>query len=74
MKSTPITAPTLYRGMIIKPNGDGSFDLINPDTGHWATFATQRHAKWSSSVLANLNMRFMQHRPLKRVPEVPCQT
>ena len=68
--ATKITKPTRYRGFIIAPRAEG-FDLINPDTGQWAHFDTQRFAKWSSSFLTNLNDRFSANPslPTQRIPK-----
>jgi hypothetical protein len=33
-------------------------DLIDPITGHWQTFSTQRAAKWSATVYNRLRQGF----------------
>lgn len=69
-KTSAITKPVMYRQFIITPNKKGGFDLIDPATGRWAHFETQRFAKWSSSFLTNINERFASHTPLKTLPKV----
>jgi len=71
-KQTAITRPTAYRGFIITPTKTGGFDLIDPATGRWAHFETQRFAKWSSTFMTNINGRFAEHPPLpaNKIPRV----
>lgn len=71
-KSTRIKVPTQYHGFIVVPRPKGAYDLINPDTGAWARFPTQRYAKWSATFLFNINERFSAHKPLNvfTIPEV----
>ena len=57
-KATKITKPTFYRNYILVPRADGSMDMIDPSNGCWATFPTQRYAKWSATFLKNINERF----------------
>lgn len=70
-KQTTITHPVAYRGFILVPRKDG-FDLIDPDTGRWAHFPTQRFAKWSATFLTNISNRFAEHAPLPadKIPPV----
>lgn len=41
-KTNVITKPVMYRQFVITPNKKGGFDLIDPATGRWAHFETQR--------------------------------
>jgi hypothetical protein len=61
--TTKITKPVRYRNFIISPRNQG-FDLIDPATGRWAHFDTQRFAKWSASFISNISTRMVQHPPL----------
>ena len=64
--ATPlITKPVTYQGFILSPAGTG-FDLVDPSTGKWAHFPTQRYAKWTATFLRNLNARFG---PLAPIPQ-----
>jgi hypothetical protein len=38
-------------------------DVCPPDTDTWATFKTERHAKWSATVYTNLSEKFGRHMP-----------
>jgi hypothetical protein len=71
-KTNAITKPVMYRQFIIAPTKTGGFDLIDPATGRWAHFETQRFAKWSSSFLSNINDRFTQNAalPASKIPHV----
>lgn len=71
-KTNAITKPVMYRQFIITPTKTGGFDLIDPATGRWAHFETQRFAKWSSSFLSNINDRFTQNAalPASKIPHV----
>lgn len=69
-KTNAITKPVMYRQFIITPTKGGGFDLIDPATGKWAHFETQRFAKWSSSFLSNINARFSENKSLTCIPEV----
>jgi hypothetical protein len=60
-----ITTPTLYRGFIVRPAGDG-YDLIDPSTGRWAHFPTQRYAKWSATFISNIQARFAANQPIPK--------
>lgn len=66
---TRITKPIKYRDFIITPRADG-FDMIDPATGRWAYFPTQRFAKWSASFMSNIHGRMNQHPPKKTIPPV----
>jgi hypothetical protein len=70
-KPTAITAPTAYHGYILVPC-KGGMDLIDPSTGRWARFPTQRYAKWSATFITNITARFDAHIPLPahRIPTV----
>lgn len=69
---TTITKPVMYRQFILAPNKKGGFDLIDPATGRWAHFETQRFAKWSSTFMTNINDRFAQNAalPASKIPHV----
>lgn len=69
---TTITKPVMYRQFIITPSKKGGFDLIDPATGRWAHFETQRFAKWSSTFMTNINERFDQNAalPASKIPHV----
>ena len=43
---------------VLVRRADGSVDACDPMTNTWATFATERHAKWSATVYTNLATRF----------------
>lgn len=60
-KTTRITKPTKYHGYILVPRTDGAMDLLDPQTGTWAVFTTQRHAKWSATVVTNITKRFQSN-------------
>lgn len=70
-KTNAITKPVMYRGFIVVPHKDG-FDLVDPATGRWAHFETQRFAKWSATFISNINGRFAEHPPLpvRKIPHV----
>lgn len=70
-KQTAITRPVAYRGFIVVPRKEG-FDLVDPGTGRWAHFPTQRFAKWSATFVSNISNRFAEHPPLPadKIPHV----
>lgn len=68
-KTNAITKPVMYRGFIVVPHKDG-FDLVDPGTGRWAHFPTQRFAKWAASFVTNLGERFQANDALDTLPEV----
>lgn len=72
-KSTKITVPTRHHGYILVPREGDGMDLIDPSTGQWASFPTQRYAKWSSTFITNINKRFNEHPALKayEMPRLP---
>lgn len=74
MATKPKTATTLkpyaYNGFILRRNADGTTDVINPATRQWATFPTQRYARWAATFTHNLSARFDAHQPLKTLPKV----
>lgn len=71
-KATKLTTPTMYRGYILRPRQDGSMDMIDPLTGMWASFPTQRYAKWSATFITNIHNRFTAQPPLLHsdIPQV----
>jgi hypothetical protein len=69
-KSTRIKVPTQYHGYIVVPRPKGEYDLINPTTGQWARFPTQRYAKWSATFMFNIEGRFAANRPMEGIPKV----
>ena len=66
---TLITKPVKYRDFIITPKA-GGFDLIDPATGRWTHFASQRYAKWSATFVSNILTRMNEHPPKRVIPEV----
>lgn len=68
--ATKITKPVMYRQFIITPTKNGGFDLIDPATGRWAHFETQRFAKWAASFVTNFGKRFQTNNALDTLPEV----
>jgi len=46
-----------HSGMVVVNRGD-SCDLVDPITGRWQQFPTQRAAKWSATVWHRLNAGF----------------
>lgn len=69
MKTKQITQPTAYRNYTLVPRKDGTLDVVDPTTGRWANFPTQRYAKWSATLLTNLNARFGSNDPLVHIPQ-----
>lgn len=63
-----ITHPTRYAQAIITPAA-GGFDLINPQTGRWSHFPTQRAAKWWASVWSSVNEQFATS-TIREIPQV----
>ena len=68
MATKQITTPVAHKLCIITPAKKG-FDVINPSTGHWAHYTSQRSAKWWASVWSSAQERFDVSRP-REVPEV----
>jgi hypothetical protein len=68
-KTVKITQPVNYRGFILRPHKQG-YDLIDPATGKWAHFPTQRFAKWSASFMANIQERFNAKPALDCIPNI----
>ena len=64
-----MTQPTLYSGYVITQRKD-AFDLIDPHTRRWASFPTQRYARWSATFMRNINARFDANQPLAQLPKV----
>ena len=72
---TTVTQPVRHNSYILAPRKDTKgkivgYDLIDPLTGRWASFPTQRYAKWSSSFTHNIQKRFDENPPLRKIPQV----
>lgn len=74
---TTVTQPMRHHSYILNPRKDDNgkivgYDLIDPLTGRWASFPTQRYAKWSSTFVHNIEARFNANPVLKssQIPNV----
>jgi len=47
----------------LSPRKDGTMDLMNPATGQWLNASTQRYAKWTATLLHNINAKFASNPP-----------
>ena len=63
------TRPIKYAGFIIAPRQRG-YDLIDPASGAWAHYPSQRYARWSATFLRNTALRFGKETPLSVLPEI----
>lgn len=68
MKSNRIERPTRYKSAIIAPAA-GGYDLINPATGRWTHYRTQRAAKWWASVWSTVSESF-ETSTVREVPTI----
>jgi len=51
--------PTVFvHGKCVLVRRKDGVDVCAPDTGTWAHFKSERHAKWSASIFSNLSERF----------------
>lgn len=59
-KSTQAAKPAVfaYARSVMVRRKDKTVDVCDPQTGVWANFKTERHAKWSATVYANLCEKF----------------
>ena len=48
-------------------NRGNNFDLIDPQTGRWQNFPTQRSAKWSASIWRRLSGGFGYNDPTESI-------
>lgn len=70
-KSTRITKPTKYRNFILNPHAnDLGVDIIDPASGRWASFPSQRQAKWSATFMDNITTKFAAFDPISTLPTV----
>lgn len=62
-KSTQAAKPAVfaYARSVMVRRKDKTIDVCDPQTGVWANFKTERHAKWSATVYANLCEKFGHH-------------
>ena len=65
---TKITQPTKYRDFVLVPKANG-IDFIDPTTGRWMHFASQRYAKWSATFMSNITSRMNANAPMRNIPQ-----
>ena len=53
----------LHGKCVVVRRADKTVDVCAPDTGTWANFKTERHAKWSATMYTNLSERFGRTMP-----------
>jgi hypothetical protein len=58
----PLPAVFMHGKCVLVRRRDG-VDVCAPDTGTWATFKTERHAKWSATLYTNLSEKFGRYLP-----------
>ena len=71
MTTKQITQPVAHKLCIITPSKKG-FDVINPSTGRWSHYPTQRSAKWWASVWSSAQEKF-DHSTIRKVPTIEEQ-
>lgn len=68
-KTSKITAPVKYKQCVITPVPGGTgFDVFEQN-GRWFHVATQKQAKWWSSIHDRLETEFSRH-AIRPLPEV----
>jgi hypothetical protein len=58
MKTVKAKPPVFVHGSLVLVRKKQGVDVCDPNTGVWAHFHTERHAKWSATVFTNLGMKF----------------
>lgn len=65
---TKITQPTKYRDFVLIPKANG-IDFIDPTTGRWMHFVSQRYAKWSATFMSNITAQMGANTPRRHIPQ-----